>query len=52
MGDCGSMLLGLMSAATAIVVTGQIDPISISYGRALPAFLPVLLPLASDAVAG
>ena len=46
MGDCGSMLLGLMSAATAIVVTGQIDPISISYGRALPAFLPVLLPLA------
>ena len=40
------MLLGLMSAATAIVVTGQIDPISISYGRALPAFLPVLLPLA------
>ena len=46
MGDCGSMLLGLMSAATTIVVTGQIDPISISYGRALPAFLPVLLPLA------
>ena len=46
MGDCGSMLLGLMSADTAIVVTGQIDPISISYGRALPAFLPVLLPLA------
>ena len=46
MGDCGSMLLGLMSAATAIVVTGQIDPISISYGRALPAFLTVLLPLA------
>ena len=46
MGDCGSMLLGLMSAATAIVVTGQIDPVSISYGRALPAFLPVLLPLA------
>ena len=46
MGDCGSMLLGLMSTATAIVVTGQIDPISISYGRALPAFLPVLLPLA------
>ncbi|WP_083090162.1 MraY family glycosyltransferase [Actinomyces vulturis] len=46
MGDCGSMLLGLVSAAATIIVTGQIDPAALYGSRALPAYLPVLLPLA------
>lgn len=46
MGDSGSMLLGLVSAAGSIIVTGQIDPAAIAGSRALPTFLPVLLPVA------
>lgn len=46
MGDSGSMQLGLISAAGAIIVTGQIDPASFVGARAVPVFLPVLLPLA------
>ena len=46
MGDSGSMLLGLVSAAGTIVVTGQIDPAAVQGSRALPVFLPVLLPVA------
>ena len=46
MGDSGSMQLGLISAAGTIIVTGQIDPLSIEGTTAVPVFLPVLIPLA------
>ena len=46
MGDSGSMLLGLVVAAAAIVVTGQIDPAAVSTGQVLPAYVPILLPVA------
>ncbi|WP_448073046.1 MraY family glycosyltransferase [Georgenia yuyongxinii] len=46
MGDSGSMLLGLVVAAAAIVVTGQIDPATVSTGQVLPAYVPILLPVA------
>ncbi|WP_306232326.1 MraY family glycosyltransferase [Agrococcus beijingensis] len=47
MGDGGALMLGLLTAAGAIAVTGQID-IATMGGRSqiLPAFIPVLLPLA------
>jgi len=50
MGDSGSMVLGLTFAAAAITVTGQIDPSAISQREQIPAFLPILLPLAVVAV--
>ncbi len=46
MGDSGSMLLGLVFAAAAIRVTGQIDPSVVSTRQFFPAFLPILLPVA------
>ena len=46
MGDSGAMLLGLVTAAAAIVVTGQIDPGVVQTPQALPAFVPILLPVA------
>ena len=46
MGDSGSMLIGLVMSAATIVVTGQIDPAVVSDRQAIPAFLPILLPLA------
>ncbi|WP_425844236.1 MraY family glycosyltransferase [Agrococcus sp. TSP3-2-1] len=47
MGDGGALMLGLLTAASAIAVTGQID-VGTMGGRSqiLPAFIPVLLPLA------
>ncbi len=50
MGDSGSMVLGLMIAAAAIVVTGQIDPTVVSERETIPAFIPILLPLMVVAV--
>ncbi|MEJ3404567.1 MraY family glycosyltransferase [Rathayibacter sp. YIM 133350] len=44
MGDAGALLVGLLMATSAIAVTGQIDPQSISNSQLLPAFLPILLP--------
>lgn len=46
LGDSGALLVGLIMAVTAISVTGQIDPGVISPTQLLPAFLPVILPLA------
>ena len=47
MGDAGALLVGLLMATSAISVTGQIDPFSLRSGRLLlPAFIPILLPLA------
>lgn len=53
MGDSGSMVLGLVFAAAAITVTGQIDTAVLSRREQieqLPAFLPIVLPLAVVAV--
>jgi UDP-GlcNAc:undecaprenyl-phosphate/decaprenyl-phosphate GlcNAc-1-phosphate transferase len=50
MGDTGSMLLGLLLAASIITLSGQVDPSAIEGGTLLPALLPILLPLAVMAV--
>jgi len=50
MGDSGSMLLGLLLAAAAITLTGQVDPNAISAESAGPTLLPLLLPLAVLAI--
>lgn len=61
MGDSGSMLIGLVLAASAISVTGQVDPdtlrIFVYDGSArdtthamLPVFIPLLLPLTIIAI--
>ena len=59
MGDSGSMLIGLVLAAAAISVTGQVDPdaLKIFEGStrqathaALPVFIPLLLPLTIIAI--
>ena len=44
------MFLGLVLAGAAIIVTGQIDPAALSAGRAFPAFVPILIPVAVLAV--
>ena len=46
MGDSGSMLLGLVISAAAITVTGQIDVTVVLPRQQIPAFIPILLPLA------
>ncbi|QGQ20005.1 undecaprenyl/decaprenyl-phosphate alpha-N-acetylglucosaminyl 1-phosphate transferase [Cellulomonas sp. JZ18] len=46
MGDSGSMLLGFVMAAAAIVVTGQIDPKAVVDRVQFPAYVPILLPVA------
>jgi len=46
MGDSGSMVIGLVIAAAAIIVTGQINPAIVSQRQAIPAFLPIVLPFA------
>jgi len=50
MGDSGSMVLGLVIAGAAIIVTGQIDPEVVSERERIPAFLPIVLPLMVMAV--
>jgi len=54
MGDSGSMVIGLLLAASVITLTGKIDPGSLvdSGGRVawLPAFMPLILPFAILAV--
>jgi UDP-GlcNAc:undecaprenyl-phosphate GlcNAc-1-phosphate transferase len=46
MGDSGALLLGLLMTASALSVTGQIDPAAVNDNQALPALLPLILPLA------
>ncbi|NML54269.1 undecaprenyl/decaprenyl-phosphate alpha-N-acetylglucosaminyl 1-phosphate transferase [Streptomyces sp. R302] len=59
MGDSGSMLIGLILAASAISITGQVDPdtLKIFEGStrqathaALPVFIPLVLPLTIIAI--
>jgi len=46
MGDGGALLLGLLMATSALTVTGQIDPTITNKTNAVPAYLPLILPLA------
>jgi UDP-GlcNAc:undecaprenyl-phosphate GlcNAc-1-phosphate transferase len=46
MGDSGSMLIGLVMASAAIVVTGQFDLESVTDRQSVPAFVPIVLPIA------
>lgn len=51
MGDAGALLVGLLMAASAISVTGQIDPgiaaqPTVFRAYFLPAFIPIILPFA------
>ncbi|MEU9979985.1 MraY family glycosyltransferase [Streptomyces sp. NPDC050856] len=59
MGDSGSMLIGLVLAASAISITGQVDPDALKMFEgstrqathaALPVFIPLLLPLTIIAI--
>jgi len=50
MGDSGSMFLGLLLAASAITLTGQIDPNAISTEKLGPTLLPLALPFAVLAI--
>jgi UDP-GlcNAc:undecaprenyl-phosphate/decaprenyl-phosphate GlcNAc-1-phosphate transferase len=45
MGDTGSMLLGLLLAASAVSLTGQVDPGRVGASRLGPAILPLVLPV-------
>lgn len=46
MGDSGALMLGLVIGAAGIVVTGQIDPATVETSRSIPAFMPIVLPVA------
>jgi UDP-GlcNAc:undecaprenyl-phosphate GlcNAc-1-phosphate transferase len=46
LGDSGALLVGLVMSVSAISITGQIDPAVVNPTQLLPAFLPVILPLA------
>ena len=50
MGDSGSMFLGLLLAASAITLTGQVDANAISAENSGPTLLPLLLPSAVLAI--
>ncbi|NDF03297.1 MAG: undecaprenyl/decaprenyl-phosphate alpha-N-acetylglucosaminyl 1-phosphate transferase [Actinobacteria bacterium] len=50
MGDSGSMLLGLILAASAITLTGQIDGNALSAESIGPSLLPLFLPFAVLAI--
>ncbi|MFM1846222.1 MAG: hypothetical protein RIS19_695 [Actinomycetota bacterium] len=45
MGDGGALLLGLLMTASALTVTGQIDPASLKRDDLVPAILPLILPI-------
>jgi UDP-GlcNAc:undecaprenyl-phosphate GlcNAc-1-phosphate transferase len=50
MGDCGSMLIGLLLAASTISLIGQLDPGALTGLDLFPALLPLVLPVAVLAV--
>lgn len=45
MGDSGALTLGALIAGASIVVTGQIDPAVVTTPQAIPAFMPILVPI-------
>jgi UDP-GlcNAc:undecaprenyl-phosphate GlcNAc-1-phosphate transferase len=46
MGDSGSMLIGLLLATSTVAITGRVDPETLSQSTIVPAFLPLVLPMA------
>ncbi|MGI5428631.1 MraY family glycosyltransferase [Streptomyces sp. CA-179760] len=59
MGDTGSMLIGLVLAAGAVSITGQVDPDRITYSAGslrsavhamVPVYMPIILPLTIIAI--
>jgi UDP-GlcNAc:undecaprenyl-phosphate GlcNAc-1-phosphate transferase len=46
MGDSGSMLIGLLLATSTVAITGRVDPVVLEQAKIVPAFLPLVLPLA------
>jgi UDP-GlcNAc:undecaprenyl-phosphate/decaprenyl-phosphate GlcNAc-1-phosphate transferase len=46
MGDSGSMLIGLMLATMTVAITGKVQPAVLAQSKIVPAFLPLVLPLA------
>ncbi len=44
MGDSGALQLGLLLAASAVAVTGQVDPAVVSGAQLVPIWFPVVLP--------
>lgn len=50
MGDTGSMLIGLLLAASTITMSGQVDTSALDGTTLLPALLPIVLPVAVVAV--
>jgi UDP-GlcNAc:undecaprenyl-phosphate GlcNAc-1-phosphate transferase len=46
MGDSGALLLALLMTSSAVSVTGQLDPAFIAQSNLMPAFLPMIIPLA------
>lgn len=46
MGDSGALMLALLMTTSAVSVTGQLDPAFIEESNLMPAFLPMILPLA------
>lgn len=45
MGDSGALMLGTVIAGAAITVTGQIDPANVNTTEAIPAFMPIIVPM-------
>lgn len=45
MGDSGALTLGTIISGAAIVVTGQIDPANLTADYAIPAVMPLLVPV-------
>ncbi|WP_455951485.1 MraY family glycosyltransferase [Arcanobacterium haemolyticum] len=45
MGDSGALMLGTIIAGASIIVTGQIDPASANTPQAIPAYMPLIVPL-------
>jgi UDP-GlcNAc:undecaprenyl-phosphate GlcNAc-1-phosphate transferase len=50
MGDTGSMLIGYLMAASAITLTGKVDPNALEGTTLLPALLPIIIPLSVLAI--
>lgn len=46
MGDSGALMIGVMIAGAGILVTGQIDPANTAVGYSLPAWIPIMVPIA------
>ena len=45
MGDSGALTLGAIIAGSTVVITGQIDPVQLQTASAIPAFMPILIPI-------